>query len=481
MNHTLRTAIALVALTVGAVAAQGGIVYDVIPIGAAGSGLNNDGVVVGTHGSTDAFYWTESTGRRTFGPTTYSNYGRDINDRGIAVGCTKTTFNYNRYTRYSAFAYDIRTGELITEGVWLTQNIQAINNGNLSTGTNWLRDAPNGSHFQGASYHLDQYGDPFLAGWGDGVGANDINDRNVAVGGYGRVRSPGGMITLTGISGTQAYGINDRWPYGNGLVCGTTDGLPCYWNTGGALHVVDSDGITSGKFRRVNDHGQMVGSARIDGGEEGILYRNGQLVRLNEVLTTSASISQATDINDHGEILVALNASPYGALLRPVYFPDGTFHTDSLTGDWVATGPGLAEMMEAEPGDYCVRLTAGSPVTITQLVSTPDAAFELSYDYEFLSVDPCASLTVSLDGVVVDTITAPAALAGEFTTRTVLVDDPELGVFALDDIPLALTYDGPSGEAVLVDNIRFTQAIPEPTTLALLIIGAVATLRRRSA
>ncbi len=470
------------ALAVCATVAEGGIRYDVTTIGGSGSGLNNDAVVVGQHG-TDAFWWTAATGRTTVGPTTWDNAATDVNDSGILVGYTRTTYNYGRYVNYSAFAHNVWTGEAVSTGISLTQLPRAINNVNHTTGLNKTRDVPAGSRFQGVSYHLDQFGGTYNANWGESVDAYDISDRGVAVGEGGKVRTRTGWVNLPTSGTTQAYGVNDRWSgsHDAGVICGVAGNLPAYWDGSGDLTVVNTHDITAGSFRRVNDHGQIVGEVKISGGaEQGAVYHDGELVLLNSVTSTSTTIYKVMDINDRGQIL-AWDYSVGSVLLDPVYFADGAFTIDSLTGDWQASGPGTADMFEVEPGDYAVRLSAGSPITITQDVSTPDAIFELSDDYEFLSTDPLAELVVMLDGVMIDTLVAPDMLVGDSTTRTIAIDDPASGLIGLDDVLLSLTYDGPTGTQMLIDNIAITQIVPEPTTMMLLALGSLAMLRRRRA
>lgn len=252
----------------------------------------------------------------------------------------------------------------------------------------------------------------------------------------------------------------------------------------GALTVVNDPSLRSGSFRRVNDYGQMVGQVQIDatGITQGVVFRNGQLVALSDVVTTPATIFDATDVNDHGQILAYSTSTGGAVLLNPVYFADGGFHSGSLGTDWEHSGPGSADILEVEAGEYCMRLTAGSPVTVSQTGSTPEAGYELSFDYQFLGNDPMTTLTVELDGMMIDMLTAPDSLATGFDTQVIGVSDA--GLMGLEDVLLSFTYDGPTGTQVLIDNVTITQgmgAIPEAGTGLLLLLGGFGLLRRRRA
>ena len=427
--------------------------YEAIPVGGTGYGLNNNGIVVGSI-NTDSYYWTTATGRVIVGPTTYTNRVTDINDANILVGSTMYAYDYGRQKNYSSFAYDVGRGEMVTPEIRMTQDVMAINNLGNTVGQNKIGDYPNGSQFQGASHHVTGVDQTSLFTWGDGNFAFDINDRSVAVGMAGKVRTPAGWITLPGSGTTSAYGINDYWNGGDpaGRICGSANGLPAYWDGAGNLHVVNPPEITAGVFRKVNDHGQMVGQVTYDGVKQGAVYQNGQLILLNDGVT-SVSTLDAIDINDRGQILVSVSIHAY--LLNPVYFADGSFTETSLDLFWQQSGSGSASMLDDGAGDYCLVLTAGSPIAVTQPVSTPDAAFRLSFDYRFLTVDALATLNVELNGILIASLTAPAALEDGFLTHEIPVSEMDLR--GLSDVTLSLSYEGPSGSQVWIDDIVISQ------------------------
>jgi hypothetical protein len=98
-----------------------------------------------------------------------------------------------------------------------------------------------------------------------------------------------------------------------------------------------------------------------------------------------------------------------------------------------------------------VTMTTGSPVTLSQTVNTPAAAFNLEFDYLFTTVT--GQLTVLLDGVALGFVTAPAVVNGSFTTASIPVNIP--GLLNRTGINLEFVLDGPTGSSVRLDNIVF--------------------------
>jgi probable HAF family extracellular repeat protein len=226
----------------------------------------------------------------------------------------------------------------------------------------------------------------------------------------------------------------------------------------------------------VNNVAQVVGwSMYASGGVMGVIHFNNNMYDLNTmVVAGSPQIGRALDINDMGEILVETSSG--AGILRPVYMTNSDFQAP-LTGNWNVSGAGSAQTVEyGGAGQYVARLTAGSPVTISQSVTTPPGPFELAFDYQFLSTDPLCEMTVSLAGVEIGSLTAPPVLAGGMTTESWMITDQALR--GLDAASLSFTYDGPSGSQGYLDNITITQT-PEPATLALLAVGGLALIRRR--
>jgi len=150
---------------------------------------------------------------------------------------------------------------------------------------------------------------------------------------------------------------------------------------------------------------------------------------------------------------------------------------------WTQTsGGGVATVVDNpyDSGvDQMVRMLAGSPVTISQVLDTPADPFYVVFDYEWQTTT--GQIDVSLtdrDGLktLVGTLNAPALLEPGMQGAFLRVNDPTL--LGLDNATLSLTLDGATGSEAWLDNVEFSN-VPEPATLSLLIIGGLALLRRR--
>ena len=149
-----------------------------------------------------------------------------------------------------------------------------------------------------------------------------------------------------------------------------------------------------------------------------------------------------------------------------------------LSGDllgWSVQGEGSVQVIEDAEDEWnlVAELTAGSPVAITQSISTPGEACYLCFDYLFGSTD--GVLEVSLEGQFLDSIAAPATTMDGMLFHTIYFDFPEL--MGLPSAELRFWYDGPTGSTVQLDNIIFLGAladVPEPSTMALLASATLA-------
>ena len=199
-------------------------------------------------------------------------------------------------------------------------------------------------------------------------------------------------------------------------------------------------------------------------------------------ITDSAVMERWSDIS--GDIVVwqdeavLYRSDIFGARLNiPNMFVQGTFDGGAM-GPWTASGAGTAGPVEDphDPSNYCLELLTGSPVTVTHSVSTPDRIFDILFDYEFTTTS--GTLTIELDGQLLDTIDAPPALVGAFESYRLRVADPTLQ--SLNNVLLAFTLDETGGmpSGVMLDEIDF-HSIPEPATLGILALGTLAIFRRR--
>jgi hypothetical protein len=189
-------------------------------------------------------------------------------------------------------------------------------------------------------------------------------------------------------------------------------------------------------------------------------------------------------VNNRGQIVFAARAenddgtsytgdvflwSDDGLTEPPIY--NGHFNGDTLFG-WDVTGPGGADTTMLGSGDYAAQLTAGSPVSIGQLIDTPGSPFTLTFLFDLLT--PAGTLDITLDGQLLASLTAADDTEPGFTTASLDVTDPAL--LGRTDIGLVFTFDGNTGSAVLLDNVLL---IPEPGAWVLMTLGVTALIRRR--
>ncbi|MGB2823993.1 MAG: PEP-CTERM sorting domain-containing protein, partial [Phycisphaerae bacterium] len=447
--------------------------------------INNNCEVVGITNPTwspDGFYWTPTTGYRNFRHSYLWCYPTDITDGGLVCGYDPYERSYGLLVYYSPWFYNPRTSQFLS--MPSVDRPMAVNDHGSSAGQEYVQDLPNGTDYRAAVYFPEQYpGDPtdglrMLGSRGTMMVA--LNELDVAIGGS-RIESRHRTDTING----GASDINDYWHNydlprsSRGRIVGSSGGQACYWDSALNIHFLNPGGDDTGSHANaVSNVGEIVGTVQLASGARSVFrYANGAMQDLNALITNGVTIDKVNDINDRGWICArAYIGGVYRAVvLIPSYFAGGNFQTGSLD-DWTVAGSGSAAVIEVGPGQYSAELTAGSPVTLSQEVATPVDKFELAFDYEFLSTDPTCTLTVEIEDVVVATLTAPDTLVGDWTRHATVIDDPTLT--GLDPAVLELTYDGPTGTQLLLDNIEFTQ-LPEPATLSLLALGGLALLRRR--
>jgi len=136
---------------------------------------------------------------------------------------------------------------------------------------------------------------------------------------------------------------------------------------------------------------------------------------------------------------------------------NGHFTGDDGTTDifgWTQTGPGTTQLSEVGE-ETVVLFESGSPASIAQDVATPAEEFLISYDYRFL--DTTGNLELKLDGQSLETLVAPASVAGDLQTNWVLVDAALL--LGQSDLALELIFDGPSsGLQLQLDEVSMSLA-----------------------
>jgi hypothetical protein len=243
------------------------------------------------------------------------------------------------------------------------------------------------------------------------------------------------------------------------------------------LSTVEQDGQTVGTldFHEVARTGdELMGSQIVD-----LFFAKARHQPHQRGLRSSPAIaaSERAGVNERGQVAfwfeladgregIALWSPP--RLQRVI---DGDF--DQQLVHWTVSGPGQADAVEFSPGQWVGELLAGSPATISQSVDTPDKPFDLSFDLRFLSDE--GTLEVLLGGERLGRYDAATFGAMEaFVLEELRVD----GMADVNEADLRFTFDGPAGSGAQLDNVSL-RPIPEPATLSLLGLGALAVLGKK--
>lgn len=256
-------------------------------------------------------------------------------------------------------------------------------------------------------------------------------------------------------SGEVAFRGSTANPSGGGIV-------QAIWTTDDRLVARQNDkidgvliGDLSGAYA-INASGQVAFNTRVDGNNSvrGIFVDDVYVARKDIYIEgeLSGTPTGALALNDRGQILysAALNAS-------------GS----------TAPSANRSSLILATPivDDFAALFTAGSPAILEQAFDSAltSGLSYFSYDYRFL--DTAGSLSVYLDGTLLDQIFAPASLASDLLTRVRSVD---FGSFGGTSHLWRFVYDGPTGTRMLLDNIQapgigngdFQGSTLDPWTLA---------------
>lgn len=166
---------------------------------------------------------------------------------------------------------------------------------------------------------------------------------------------------------------------------------------------------------------------------------------------------------------------PFGSLFSGFGAFEAITSSGAIAG-WNVLGPGTATLQALADGTRAVQLTAGSPVSISQFIDTPTEAFDLLFDYEFLTTS--GAIEVLLDGQLLGEISAPDSLAGAFASAMLAVNNPAL--LGKSGLELIFRFDGITGSQVLLDNVSAATVVPLPATFWLLapILGLLAATKR---
>ncbi len=152
---------------------------------------------------------------------------------------------------------------------------------------------------------------------------------------------------------------------------------------------------------------------------------------------------------------------------------NGDFEGPSLS-PWSSSGAGAGRLSSppqclAGTLNQLLELEAGSPIEVSQTISTPADPFTLTFDYGF--AQNSGTLEIWFQNTLVDQIDA-AGLAMLFRSRVLSVSDP--AILGQAAIPLRIVWNAASGDRAWIDNVKVL-SVPEPNT-SLLAIAALATV-----
>jgi hypothetical protein len=195
-----------------------------------------------------------------------------------------------------------------------------------------------------------------------------------------------------------------------------------------------SDNQVMVRFVRVNfatDQNEVVAQIAVD------LSGNPDQIRLNlaKLDPTTNQITASFSYLKNGQVIGGQTFGPTAAIFSQQTYTRATF---------------LAQVRsdQLDPS-IAARMQTGSPTSLSQTVATSAAPFNLSFDYKFESTS--GVLQVTINDVLIGTVSAPGTLSGAFQTATFLVNNPLL--LGLANAILRFTLDGPTGSVMLLDNI----------------------------
>ena len=127
----------------------------------------------------------------------------------------------------------------------------------------------------------------------------------------------------------------------------------------------------------------------------------------------------------------------------------------SLAG-WSTSILNDVQLLQDTVGNWWAQLTTHSPVDLSQAIATPGDAFDLTFDYQFLTTT--GGLDVTLNSVPIASVPAPATLSGTSSTFRVTVNDPSL--LGQQNAVLDFHFDGITNSQVDLTNITTAAAPP---------------------
>jgi hypothetical protein len=131
------------------------------------------------------------------------------------------------------------------------------------------------------------------------------------------------------------------------------------------------------------------------------------------------------------------------------YIENGSYKSGSMRG-WSVSGTGVIDTLPFAGDSHWARVTAASPVVLSQSLTTPVGHFTLSFDYQFTTIT--GTLDVMLNSVVLVTLDSPNTVQNEPNMLSVSVSEVDL--LGYEDAVLAFRFDGPTDSQILLSNIN---------------------------
>lgn len=187
--------------------------------------------------------------------------------------------------------------------------------------------------------------------------------------------------------------------------------------------------------------------------EVGLRILGGSTLVLNGVETYvsngAGGFFSARDMVPDGQIFTAFDGG-FISLTGPAgQIINADASTDDTRG-WSKQGPGNIEVVtKLGMVGGVFALTAGSPVEMTQHVSTLDQPFTI--EFQARSLNSSGVLSLLLDGNVLQSWDHTELAGEELIQLSVPVNDPNL--LGAIDVPFGFRWDGDTGHQVWVDNI----------------------------
>jgi len=200
-----------------------------------------------------------------------------------------------------------------------------------------------------------------------------------------------GMIDLGTLGGTTSYArdINDSGQVVGGSNTADGEGYAFLWDSANGMRSLGTLGGNSSAYA-INDLGQAVGTSRTANGEEHIFLwdsSNGMVDLHNLLVENLGEEFQATDINNHGQIVGHDYATNRAYLLTPADISIFTTDTTMSDGDTYnnIVVDGASTVVNIDGGRVINRLAVLSSATVN-ISGNPTLALIETYDTSTVNI-----------------------------------------------------------------------------------------------